>query len=377
MKKIQMKEIIEIFIIFLIFFSSSIAQKERVGYWDKEKKRYILNKNYFSDTEQYNFLKKYVNEGLIHFNRDILIKILEQDFINFDILLKIARDNTIEFEDFHDKLYMEEFLIQETMCDLEHYYWDFLEYYYKKYAFADKEILKVFKNGPYIPDKPPYCFEPNIMRRKGYEFLLVFRHLLNKYVEILKDPKKFSFDNDLLDEIIYYSMSDLKSGAILDILQIKPGDNNWQDWYKKEAESTIDLPNRQILIKVSSQLSSKYSKKNLLDYNLFTAWVEGNENSGEGEWIELEFPGQISIGKVILFPGYGKSLKLFKANARLKKIKVSWNNKEKIVNFLDKYCAQSIDIFDKTDKIRIEVVEVYEGYKYKDLCISEIMVTTK
>jgi hypothetical protein len=370
MKKIQVIKIIEIFLLALIFLTNLFAQKERVGYWDKAQKKYILNKKYFSDTSKYNYLKKYVNDALIHFNGEILRKVLEKDFKNFDILLKIARDTSIEFEDFHDEMYLEEFLIL-NMCNVEKNYFDFLEYYFKKYTFANIYILENFENGPYLPDTPPICLIPDTINKKNYELLLALRHVVNRYRnEIINFKLLPSYT---LNEIRYYFLSDLMCKSILDILKTKPV-NKWEENLKKEA---IDLSNKFISVEVSSQLSSEYSKKNLLDYNLFTAWVEGNKNSGEGEWIELEFPKRITVGKVILFPGYGKSLKLFKANARLKKVKVSWNNKEKVVEFLDKFIAQSIDIYDKTDKIRIEVLEVYKGFKYKDLCVSEIMVTTK
>lgn len=139
---------------------------------------------------------------------------------------------------------------------------------------------------------------------------------------------------------------------------------------------------------LSSQGKNAYSDKNLKDFNYKTAWVEGVEGYGIGEVIEFDFaPDHPRVTSIIIANGYVKSKTAWENNSRVKKLKMYLNDTPyAILNLLDKYAEQSFEVSplgnsDREDyeklknlppwKLKFEILEVYEGKKYKDTAISE------
>jgi hypothetical protein len=106
-------------------------------------------------------------------------------------------------------------------------------------------------------------------------------------------------------------------------------------------------------------------------------WVEGEEGSGIGAFIEIEFNGAWD-GFAIL-NGYvdPHKMKLFKENNRVKTMTVIDvdNKKQFDVDFEDYVYYKNI-IFSKptTKHIKFIIKDVYKGTKYDDTCISAIRV---
>ncbi|MCQ2495265.1 MAG: hypothetical protein MJ131_01590 [Lachnospiraceae bacterium] len=76
--------------------------------------------------------------------------------------------------------------------------------------------------------------------------------------------------------------------------------------------------------------------------------------------------------------GYQKSLTSYYDNSRPKKIKVSFSNGKSLTYTLtDAMEKQTIDFGSEieTKYVKIEIVSVYKGNKYKDTLISEIKLT--
>ena len=141
-------------------------------------------------------------------------------------------------------------------------------------------------------------------------------------------------------------------------------------------------------IKTSSALDSygrfTYDAGNLHDFNHETAWVEGVEGYGIGEYAIYEFPGNCPrITTVNVLNGYVKSESLWRANSRVKKLKVWYNNKPLAILELED--SRSLQMFEigpvgygpkgmEADiwSLKFEIMEVYPGDKYKDTVISDI-----
>lgn len=192
--------------------------------------------------------------------------------------------------------------------------------------------------------------------------LILYRHLIKHYLKFDHTDKEY---NNTTSGFSYF-------------LNINYDDNSTFEILKDQLlnfDTPVNIPNKYVSVNCSSELSSKYVKNNLLDYDLNSAWAEGSEGSGIEEWLEINVTEQMKINEIILFPGYGKSEDLFYANNRVKKVSVEWNGKSKIVELEDYFCAQSININDTTNKIKITFLDVYKGSKYNDLCVSEIMLT--
>lgn len=112
-----------------------------------------------------------------------------------------------------------------------------------------------------------------------------------------------------------------------------------------------------------------------------TAWVEGSAGSGAGEWLRLQvtpLEGTTTV-RLKIRNGYQKSKGLFAANARAKDVVVRLlpSKTELKATLADKDGWQELTINQAAGPMRaveLKVGSVYEGTKYKDLCISDVQV---
>lgn len=184
------------------------------------------------------------------------------------------------------------------------------------------------------------------------------------------------------DDIYENSIEDYKNNEYWDIWTTPIG----------KAFSTTEL-------KPDGQLN--YSINNISDYNLNTAWIEGEADYGIGEQFgfTFDFPENTQYGSVYefygivnLFNGYCKSLETWQQNSRVRKLKVYYNDTPIcIVELIDTWHFQHFDIgkffkykrdekymnapFEliQNDKLTFEILDVYAGTKYKDVAIAEFM----
>lgn len=118
-----------------------------------------------------------------------------------------------------------------------------------------------------------------------------------------------------------------------------------------------------------------YSKNNILDRNVNTAWVEGSEGNGIGEWIQFDFDTTYAITGLEILTGYVKSKGIFKANNRVREIELISSDYKGNVLFKDtmdwqyRYIGAMV-----TNSMRLVIKDVYKGEKYNDTCISEIKI---
>lgn len=120
-----------------------------------------------------------------------------------------------------------------------------------------------------------------------------------------------------------------------------------------------------------------YSVRGLIDDNPQTAWVEGKEDEGIGEWVEFIFDPIREIKTIKLINGYARSEELFKANNRVKRAEISFDGKRFPIEmeFKDMVMEPHIIKFPnpiRAERVRITILDVYKGAKYNDTCISEI-----
>lgn len=140
---------------------------------------------------------------------------------------------------------------------------------------------------------------------------------------------------------------------------------------------------------LKSQGENNYEPKNAHDLNYKTAWVEGVEGYGIGEYLLYSFGGASPrINEIIVVNGYVKSKSAWENNSRVKKLKVYIDdNPYAILNLKDIRGSQSFKVepignnerkdWDvlktKPDwTLKFEILEVYKGLKYDDVVISEI-----
>lgn len=134
---------------------------------------------------------------------------------------------------------------------------------------------------------------------------------------------------------------------------------------------------------LSGQGNSTYKADNIDDYNLKSAWIEGQKGYGIGEWVEYRFDktdfsnSGLEINGLFLFNGYRKSLKSWEENSRIKKLKITINGEDFIeLELQDTYKIQSCEFDSKSlgsiKTLRFEIIDTYPGTKYKDVGLSEL-----
>lgn len=207
--------------------------------------------------------------------------------------------------------------------------------------------------------------------------------------------------------------------------------NNIQEIYlldKSDFNPYVEFVSTDITDMFNPEKSSKYPSLNLFDACFNTCWVLGSFKTDRQETLFVKFPEEIGLDKIILniFSGYGKSKSLFMQNARPKKIRLSifaayypegyvtevavpylikkyseknielsdtfgvqsfslGLNKNKVMDFYVKKrndCKSfrgdnNIKIVDTTFVLKMEIVDVYKGTKYDDICISEIFFNNR
>ena len=136
-------------------------------------------------------------------------------------------------------------------------------------------------------------------------------------------------------------------------------------------------------VTASSALGEKYAAEKAHDFSIVTAWVEGVEGNGEGEYIKYAFPGTCPrITTVLIHNGYVKNWEVWYDNARVKRLLMYYNDEPyAILNLHDTMGLQSFDVgvlgYEDKDSapawsIKFEILEVYPGKKYEDTAITEI-----
>ncbi len=138
---------------------------------------------------------------------------------------------------------------------------------------------------------------------------------------------------------------------------------------------------------LKGQSSSTYRPANMLDPNEHTAWAEGVDGGGVGEWIEFEITRDVLIGgSWQLSNGYTKTKTLWDQNNRIKKFKVIVD--DQVVGYVmlgNISTYQSFNIapswmrntpaFKKGTRIRFVIEEVYRGSRFDDTVISYFVPT--
>jgi hypothetical protein len=110
-------------------------------------------------------------------------------------------------------------------------------------------------------------------------------------------------------------------------------------------------------------------------------WAEGAEGPGIGQWIQLDFPGELELNRLIIHNGYGYSDEIYRANNRVKRATLLFSNGESVtIDLADTPEPQEIVLARapgpniETFFVRLIIEEVYPGTRYDDTCLGEVAV---
>lgn len=157
----------------------------------------------------------------------------------------------------------------------------------------------------------------------------------------------------------------------LDVEALKSQGESWYSYYQQSAMPNIAS------VRASSELTGNYYAKNVLD-DFRTAWVEGKDDNGIGETITITFgPGNKEIKDLYIANGYVKSEKAFFNNSRVKTMNLYCDGSSLgEISFPDKIGIMHVGLNNaigkESNEISFEIVDIYEGEKFKDTAISLI-----
>ncbi|SHI05751.1 NADase-type glycan-binding domain-containing protein [Clostridium grantii] len=148
------------------------------------------------------------------------------------------------------------------------------------------------------------------------------------------------------------------------------------DLISKELTNKKPFNNTLSSSTLNDQSNNSYVSNNVIDDKDETAWVEGVEGDGIGEYVELRADTPQEINVIEIRNGYKKSYESAENNNRVKKIQIELSEGITIVKELNSYVNELdyiiLDEVVKTDHVKFTILEVYDGQKYEDTCISGI-----
>jgi hypothetical protein len=119
--------------------------------------------------------------------------------------------------------------------------------------------------------------------------------------------------------------------------------------------------------------SNTYYPANAIDGKRSTAWIEGVDGPGLGEWIRFDFDREINLHRILIQPGYFKSPAIWAQNNRLATITAQFSDGTfRDLNFDNRMDSQKVDVGSiRTKWVKFVIKSVYYGTD-PDTAISEV-----
>ena len=121
----------------------------------------------------------------------------------------------------------------------------------------------------------------------------------------------------------------------------------------------------------------RYDAKQAMDAKLASCWVEGDQGSGLGSWLELDLGSSRAVDTVKIWAGMWYSYDLWTRANRPKTIELRFSDGSSSEHSLeDKMEVQVIKLSKpiNTSSIRLRVKAIYNGTTWFDTAISEVQV---
>jgi len=119
--------------------------------------------------------------------------------------------------------------------------------------------------------------------------------------------------------------------------------------------------------------ANTYFASNAIDGKRATAWIEGADGAGEGEWIRFDFDREIVLHRILWQPGYFKSPQIWAENNRLAAVTAYFSDgSSREITFADRMESQKTDVGSvRTRWVRFVIKSVHYGSD-PDTALSEI-----
>ena len=148
-----------------------------------------------------------------------------------------------------------------------------------------------------------------------------------------------------------------------------------------DANETVMSPSSGAPLKITSSASSvrlavqanTYFAANAIDGKRATAWIEGADGPGIGEWIRFDFDREINLHRILWQPGYFKSPAIWNQNNRLATVRAEFSDgTSRELTFADRMDSQKMDVGAvRTRWVKFVITAVHYGSD-PDTAVSEV-----
>jgi hypothetical protein len=128
------------------------------------------------------------------------------------------------------------------------------------------------------------------------------------------------------------------------------------------------------------QFGNSYGAQNLFAGSTASAWVEGRDGSGVGEWVTIEFDGMRLVKSITVRNGYQKSSDIFRKNNRVRQLRVMFSQGEtQTFGLPDRLGQEQIELAKpvKAYWMKFIIDDVWAGNKYTDTAITKLVVSSE
>ena len=125
-------------------------------------------------------------------------------------------------------------------------------------------------------------------------------------------------------------------------------------------------------IRLAVQANTYYAS-NAIDGKRATAWIEGADGPGIGEWIRFDFDRDITLHRILWQPGYFKSPAIWNQNNRLATVRAEFSDGTwRELTFADRMDSQKMDVGAvRTRWVKFVITAVHYGSD-PDTAVSEV-----
>ena len=213
-----------------------------------------------------------------------------------------------------------------------------------------------------------------IARESGGEFYSIYSmdSLYDVYYEIFQlQENLYSFEyitkqsNSECGLRVVYQSKQYIGESESDFISQKP--------IKRERVNNYAIVNAE-----SSSTLQDYPLSNAFDSSDNTMWIEGVRGNGIGESIFITLDEMHEVNGITIYNGNRKSSDYYEKYNRVKMIQVTFSDGSQRQFELDDnfYEPCEVNFINpvKTNSLKIEIMEVYEGTTYQDTCIADLSI---
>ncbi|MCX7749767.1 MAG: stalk domain-containing protein [Clostridia bacterium] len=244
---------------------------------------------------------------------------------------------------------------------------------FSSYKTALEYLKKYFKEELAIKEMNYFGLQP-----KGDKLYKITADGDQRYIITDESEVKFIENKENKKVVTVQKFCDLEGALNTDRYTIEQVGTNWIITKIEKLSMEEEVYFNEQTENVSSILGKDYIAAYATDWDVKTAWVEGKKGDGVGEWISIQGKesGLLEVSGIKIINGYAKSENLYKANNRVKKVKIEFSDgssmEKEVKDSLMDYQRLEFGKIIKTKFVKITILEVYNGTKYEDTCISGI-----